>query len=415
MKKIYPCFFLLALLLISCSKFNENLNSTFLKPEEAIISDFKTKFPIINIKVDQNEFDNMYQNYTEGIELEAYLDLYRNTELLISDELIEIEIKGSESATFSLKSLGIKFDDTFKNKDNIIINPDYVLPHHYIEQIKSFRLRNSGNDFKETLLKDISYTQLAINAGLDVDLTYFEPAIVFINNSFSGIMNLRTEGNTNGISRLNDVKKKTITLAKINDPSEVEKKDGDFDRIDSFIDAIENQNLDYLKEEIDTSNFIDYIIFHTYISNVDWPYNNVRFYAVNDEPFRFIIYDLDWANTRKTKEHPLEFIKNPTKYSAKDAIKNPITDLFNILYEDAEFKNQFNSRYQEIIDSDVFASEKFNAIVDHNYDVIKQYMPIHLDKYNDIGSMIEWYRNIELLKENFKEREEHIKDLSPLF
>ncbi|WP_405294570.1 CotH kinase family protein [Algibacter sp. Ld11] len=415
MKKFLLCFFVIGTSLTSCSKFNESLNDDFTNANEALVSDFNTPFPVINITVNQNEFDNMYLNYTEGIELEAFLNLYRNNELLISDELVEIEIKGTESATYNLKSLGVKFDDTFKNENNIVVSPSNLLPHHSIEKIKAFRLRNSGNDFKKTLLKDISYTQLAINAGLDVDLTYYEPAIVFINNSFSGIMNLRTEGNTNGISRLNDVKKGAITLAKINDPGEVEKKDGDFDRIDNFLNAIEEENLSYLKQDIDINNFIDYIIFHTYISNVDWPYNNVRFYAIEDEPFRFIIYDLDWANTRKIDKHPLAFINNPTKYSAKDAIKNPITDLFTILYQDSEFKNLFNSRYQYLVNSNAFSSEKFNAILDHNYNNIKQYMPIHLDKYNDIGSMIEWFRNIELLKENFKKREESINDLSPLF
>lgn len=415
MKKNYFYFLLITLSLISCTKFSENLNSDFLKANNSSISDFNTEYPVINITVNQEKFDNMYKNYTEDIELEAYLNLYRNNELLISDELVEIEIKGTESAKFKLKSLGIKFDDTFTNKNNVVINPEYVLAYHSIEKIKAFRLRNSGNDFKETLLKDISYTQLAINAGLDVDLTYYEPAVVFINNTFSGIMNLRTEGNTNGVSRLNDTKKKNITLAKINYPAKVEKKDGDFDRIDNFLSAITEGNLSYLKQEVDINNFIDYMIFESYIANVDWLHNNVRFYAVEDAPFRFVIYDLDWVNKIKLKNHPLDFIKKPTVLSSKDVIENPITDLFNILYEDIDFKQQFDSRYQSIIDSGAFDSEKFNTIVDNNYNAIKQYMPTHLDKYSDIGSMIEWYRNIELLKENFKEREENINDLSPLF
>jgi len=157
------------------------------------------------------------------------------------------------------------------------------------------------------------------------------------------------------------------------------------------------------------------MIFESYISNVDWLHNNVRFYAIDDKPFRFVIYDLDWVNKIKLKNHPLDFIKKPSVLSSTEIIENPITNLFNILYEDLEFKQQFNSRYQSILDSGAFDSEKFNTIVDNNYNAIKQYMPTHLDKYSDIGSMIEWYRNIELLKENYKEREESINDLSPLF
>ncbi|MEP1489073.1 MAG: CotH kinase family protein [Algibacter sp.] len=415
MKKKYIYFCLIFTLALGCSRFSENLTKEFLSSEEVTISDFNTEFPVIDITVNQEEFDNMYLNYEEDIEIEGFLNLYRSNTLLISDELVEIEIKGSKSAAFNLKSLGIKFDDTFDNENNVLLNPEKTLKNHSLEEIKAFRLRNSGNDFKDTLLKDISYTQLAIDAGLDIDLTYYEPAIVFINNIFSGIMNLRSEANTNGVSRLNDTKKKNITLAKINTPGEVEKKDGDFDRIDNFLNAIDDKNLDYLKQEVDIGNFIDYMVFQSYIANIDWPYNNVRFYAISDEPFRFVMFDLDLVNTRKIKDHPLDFIKIPSMHSGKNGIKNPITDLFNVLYGDADFKAQFTNRYEQLINDNAFSTDKFNSIVDKNLNAIHEYMPIHLDKYTDINTMFEWYRNIDILKENFKEREEQVKSMMLLF
>lgn len=413
MKKKYIYFFLIITIYCtsSCTKFSEELTEVFLTSEEVTISDLNTEFPIINITVNQDDFDHMYLNYLENIEIDGFLNLYRNNTLIISDEIVEIEIKGGFSASFNLKSLGIKFDNTFDNESKTLLNPETVLPNHSLKNIKAFRLRNSGNDFKETLLKDISYTQLAINAGLDVDLTYHEPAVVFINNSFYGIMNLRSEANTNGISRLNDAKKKNITLAKINIPGVLEKKDGDFDRIDRFIKAIKNKDLDYLKQEVDIDNFIDYMIFQSYIANVDWPYNNVRFYALDDAPFRFIIYDLDLVNTIKIKDPPLYFIQKPTKYSANDVITNPITDLFTVLYADNSFKTMFDNRFFFLLNNKSFSSEKFNSIVDHNLNTIHQYMPIHIDKYSDINSMVEWYINIDLLKDNFKKREDYLKSM----
>lgn len=145
MKKIYSFFVFTALATIACSEFDERLEGDFLNANEAAISDFNTDFPLINIRVNQEEFDTMYSKYADGIEIEAFLNLYRNNVLLISDELIEIEIKGTTSATFGLKSLGIKFDTTFDNKEYVLINPERILPHHSIENIKSLRLRNSGN------------------------------------------------------------------------------------------------------------------------------------------------------------------------------------------------------------------------------------------------------------------------------
>lgn len=413
MKYIYS--FLIVIVLFSCSNFDETLKGDFTNFKNITPSDFNTDFPVINLVVDQDEFDNMYSDFEEDIEIEGFLNLYRKNILLISEELVEIEVKGNFSATFNLKSLGIKFDDAYNNEDKSLLNPKITLPNHSLDEVKAFRLRNSGNDYRETMIKDISYTQLAINAGLDLDLTYYEPALVFVNNTFLGVMNIRSEANTNGVSRLNDTKKKNITLAKINFPNELEKKDGDFDRIDAFIEAIKNEDLTYLKSEVDIANFIDYIIFQTYIANVDWPYNNVRFYAVEEEPFRFVVFDLDWVNTKDIKSHPLDFIRKPKKVSTNESIDNHITDLFNVLYSDVDFKTQFDSRYMELVAENVFSVENFNTIVDQNYTVINSYMPYQVSKYDDIGTMVEWYQNIELLKENFKKRGEEVKEMSPLF
>ena len=100
------------------------------------------------------------------------------------------------------------------------------------------------------MLKDISYTKLAIQANLNLDLMYTEQTVVFINNSFLGIMNLRTESNANGMSGLYNANKSDITLAKIISFGELDKKNGDFNRIDNFMNAIKNEDYNYLKNEV---------------------------------------------------------------------------------------------------------------------------------------------------------------------
>ena len=410
MKNIYM-YVAFIMFIFGCTKFSEDIDTAFSSAENVKITDLNTSFPVINLELDKDEFDNMYANFEEEIEIEAVLSLYRNNSLEIEEEKVELEIKGSSSAAFSLKSLGVKFDKTFDNKERKLLNPSIVLPNHSLDKIKAVRLRNSGNDFKETLLKDISYTQLAISAGLDIELMYFEPTIVFVNNSFLGLMNLRSEANRNGMYRLNEVDKDDITLAKIENPGIIVKKNGDFDRIDQLFEAIEIKNTAFLKEEIDLNNFIDYVIFQTHIANIDWPYNNVRLYSVKDKPFRFILFDLDRVNTRQIENHPLTFIQDPYSVNNEEAIKNPITDLFNILYADTDFKNTYDNRYEELLKNNAFSFSKFNQIIDDNFNAINKYMPLHIDKYSDINSMIEWYRNIELLKAEFKKREEILEKL----
>ena len=95
------------------------------------VQDYKTLTPenidtglkVANLILDQAEFDEMYANYTEDIEIVGMLNLYKNGVTLIENEVVEVKVKGTFSAAFELKSLGIKFDDTYHNEDRKLINP----------------------------------------------------------------------------------------------------------------------------------------------------------------------------------------------------------------------------------------------------------------------------------------------------
>lgn len=387
----------LALILVTgCSVYQEEINIDVQDYENLEPSTIETSLKVVNLVVDQKEFDNMYSNVNEEIEIEGLFNLYKNGQLLIEDELVELELKGTFSVEFPLKSLGIKFDKAYDNSDRKLIDPDN-LPFHDLDKIKAFRLRNSGNDFKFTLLKDMSLTQMAIEAGLNLDLSYSEQVVVFVNDSFLGLMNLRTESNANGMSRLYDVGKSKITLAKIVKDGIVEKKDGDFERIDRFFNAISEKDYEYLNDEIDTDNFIDYMIYQSYIGNIDWPHNNVRIFAVNDSPFRFVLFDLDLAILQKTNSAPEKFINN--------SIDNPITDLFNLFYENEEFKTEYDARYEQLIESDLLNAKKFEGIVEQYKDNIKHLIPTQIEKHEFPRSMTEWLIDIERMKSNFEQRE----------
>jgi len=347
----------------------------------------------------------MYENTDKEIEIKGYFSLSRDHELLIENEKVELELKGRFSVRFPLKSLGVKFDDKYDNRDRSLINPVTVLPHHSIDKIKAIRLRNSGNDFEKTMLKDLSITELAINAGLNIDLTYGEPVLVYINEEFYGLMNLRTEANTNGMAGLNKADKSDVTLAKIT-TQELIKKDGDFNRIDALLYAIEDENIAYLKSEIDLSNFIDYMIFQSYIGNTDWPHNNVRFYAINDGKFRFVLFDLDNASRLKIGRSPLKMIDNFLS-------SNLLSDLFMLLYEDENddaFQIRFLERYKEILQSGNISSTKMEEIVDENSKRIEVEIEHQIAKYDAPRTMLEWQIELDKMMILFRERESAVRE-----
>jgi len=397
-KTIY--FSLCLCLIFSCTKYDDDIQFDVQDYKTLTPENIQTNLKVANLILSQDDFDEMYANYTEDIEIEGLFSLYKDGAVLIQSEVVQVEIKGQASAANELKSLGIMFNDNFNNEDRKLINSE-TFSSHSLDQIKAFRFRNSGNDFFETMIKDLSYTKLAINAGLNLDLTYGEQTVVFVNNDFLGVMNLRTEANAYGVSRLYGVSENEITLAKISIPGIIVKKNGDFARIDNFISAIEVGDYNYLKEEIDIDNFIDYMIFESYIANRDWPMNNVRFFAVNQGPFRFVLYDLDLATTYYIDDCPMSFIQN-------HPAQNPITDLFNIMYSQLEFKEMYDMRFENLMNSGSLGSSAFNTIVNEYKENIEHAMPFQIEKYNTPGSFTEWYLNIEHLKNNFESRENYV-------
>ena len=83
--KAKTIFYFFICILLSCTNFTENLNEDFLSYKQAKISTFNMGYPLINIKVNQEEYDEMFVNYTEDIEIEGLLNLYRNSQQVIFD------------------------------------------------------------------------------------------------------------------------------------------------------------------------------------------------------------------------------------------------------------------------------------------------------------------------------------------
>ena len=394
MKKL--SFLILVVFYVGCSRYNTD--------EIVLPAQIESNLPAINITIDADEFNEMLDNPEDDIEIKGKFNLSRDQELLIENEAVELQLKGNYSLRFPLKTLGVKFEDKYDNSDRSLINPPNILPHHNLDKIKAIRLRNSGNDFEKTMLKDLSMTQLAINAGLDIDLTYGEPVLVYVNNEFYGLMNLRTEANTNGVAGLNEADKDEVTLAKIT-TQEFVKKDGDFARMDALVDAVEDEDVAHIKSEVDLNSFIDYMIFQSYIGNTDWPHNNARFYAINDQKFRFVLFDLDNASRLNIGQSPLKMIHDIWS-------RNILSDLFMVLYEDENddaFQLKFWDRYNEIIRSGIISSDKLKAIVDENSKRIEEEMKHQIDKYEAPRTTLEWEIELDLMMILFREREDAVR------
>lgn len=387
------------LLNFSCSKYEVH-NETNIDIENLSIENIETQLDIIHITVDKTLLSNMMNSPHLEIEIDAIFNMYSQGEPIISNKAIELKIKGTSTVFYDLKSLKVKFNTKVNNQIIPIIQVENPLPGHHLEVLKKISLRNSGNDFYETFIKDISYTELAIQLGLDLELTYYKPVQVFINHQYYGLLNLRTEKDDNSLGKLLEVDNDEVNILKISHIGDGQEiigfGSGDSIVIQNFIDAVNRRDTPFLLENIDLSCFADYIIFEDYIGNSDWPYNNVQIYNVGPSgKFRFFLYDLDFA-----ADQDKHFV-------AESSYNGFLKLLYEALKEDADFIDLLQKRQAYIYEKATV--NLFEEILDKNAHRIENDIVYNIAKYQTPSNQVMWYYDLQRLGEKFETRRKLFK------
>src|SRR5687768_4845385 len=135
MKHYFSIAFFSVFFLNACSKIEEKNEPESQPLSNLTVDNIQTDLPVLNIVTDQKEFDKMHLYFNAALEIDARLFLYRKKALVIENEEITLEIKGSHTAQFDLKQLGMTFENVYDNSDRSLLNPLTVLPFHNLDQI----------------------------------------------------------------------------------------------------------------------------------------------------------------------------------------------------------------------------------------------------------------------------------------
>lgn len=358
-----------------------------------------SKLKRIHITVNKNEWDLMYQNFHSEIETECSVDFFdENGNLIVPDRMAFLEIRGAGSAGFPMKPLGLLFVDVLDNAQYEIMKPRKVLSQHELSSLQNLRLRNSGNDYGYTQIKDFILTEFAIDYELKVDIKYAEPVHVFVNGSYYGLLNLRNEADEVALAHMYNCQPEDITYVKVDITNgNLKHTNGDELLVSELISALKNFKTEELMSLIDINSFIDYIIIEDYFGNDDWPHNNVAAYSINGAPFKFVLYDLDQALFR-TKDPCLPELE----YLSADLAK-----IYQGLIKNENFVDQLEERQAELFGQ--FSVNHFNSLVDEITVQIQAEIPYLISKWQAPQSTFQWKINVESLKRDFLQRDKRLR------
>ena len=255
-------------------------------------------------------------------------------------------------------------------------------------KFQSFTLRNSGNDWLKSQIKDAAVTSLMF--GTDLEYQSHQSVASYINGDYWGLYKIREKVNEHFIASKANISVDDIDLL-TNGSEVVHGTNEDYVNLINFIS--ENSltiaaNYEYVKSQIDIDNFIIYNVIQIYGDNQDWPGNNIKYWKSDGGKWRWILYDTDfsfsgqwwaWDVNNHYLINTLNFVLSGIQTNWANAPW--ATLMLRRLIQNTEFRNKFVNRYADELNTRFLASDvvqHFNDI----YDVILDEVPDHMQRWN---------------------------------
>jgi len=256
------------------------------------------------------------------------------------------------------------------------------------DNYKSLVLRNAGNDWASTAMRDAALTGLLTE--LDIDRQAYQPVAVYLNGTYWGILNLREKVNENFIADLHpSVDADKIDFLQVNN----EVIEGSADHYRKMLNYLasnsvaKNEVYDSIQRLMEVVNFMDYEISEIYFNNTDWPGNNIKYWRPQTQTgrWRWIIYDTDFGfGIWNVSDYAVNTLTYALEPNGPDWPNPPWgTYLLRTLLTNNSFKSEFINRFADRLNYD-FEPTRVKHIIDSLKSNIADEMPYHIARWNHI-------------------------------
>ncbi len=316
-----------------------------------------------------------------------------------------VRIHGGWSRAFRNKSLRLyarnRYGGDYFNYAFFPDSPD--------ENFRRLILRNSGNDADATLFRDAAIQK--ISEGLNFDIQDYQPIVLFVNAEYWGIHNVRERYDKHYLARAYGVDPENLDILEGN----ASVKEGNNQHYNAMRNYMNNNNMsqaehyEYIKTQMDVSNFIDYNIAQIFVSNTDWPGNNIDFWRLrtpeyipdappgHDGRWRWLMFDTDFGlglYGGSVSHNTLVFATAPNGPNWP----NPpwSTFVLRTLLTNPEFEHDFIVRFADLLNTS-FLSSRMAEIINNMKQVLAPEMPAHIHRWKSPSSMTAWNNNVNVM------------------
>lgn len=321
---------------------------------------------------------NFCQDWRRPVNLEIFYP--ENPEESVINQLIETRVKGGASRWAGLKSLVLYANKRFGVKR---LEHEFFPAHAPgLTDWKSVELRNAGNDFDYMYFRDAAI-QRVMGTHADLDWQPWQPAILYINGEYKGMLNIRPRSNEDYVYTFYDGLEDIDMFE-----NWWELKEGEASSMEDFMAFFAGHpSYQEFEERMDVEEYCNLMIMNLYHVNLDFPGNNIVQWRPQAEggKWRWIAKDTDFGlglYDRDYKYKMLDWIYN-NRFDPDNSWANgeDATRLFRRMMELPEFKDMFIDR-AGVYMGDFLNSRGHNEAIDEMYDQIKFEYKFHRELFN---------------------------------
>ena len=352
----------------------------------------------------EDNFPFFGANFWEDWERQINFTLYENDNSVGVNFDAGIKIFGGWSRAQEQRSFSI-----FARGEYGTSEIDYPLfPTNSYDKYQALVLRNSGNDFLRSNIRDIMLTSLMDGSGIETQA--YRSVATYINGDYWGQYNMREKINEHYLASRHNVNPDDVDLMGPGGEL-IHGDDTEYVELQDYLwnnSLVSDSKYQFVADQIDIENFVIYNIAQIYFNNTDWPGNNIKYWKVKGGKWRWILYDTDFGfgpwNPNSFNNNTLAFALDPNG----PAWPNPPASTLTLrrLVENEQFRHQFINQFADELNSRFLPSRVEEHIINIATDVQLE-MVKHFNRWD--GSIDFHNDQIDVMTDYAKFRHPNVK------
>ncbi|MEO8087490.1 MAG: CotH kinase family protein [Bacteroidota bacterium] len=372
----------------------------------------------------QHTFPYKGANFWENWKVPAHIELFETNDVEVISQNLNLSISGNFSRAYAQKSFNLEAKDAL-GQSTI---PYQIFPQLPISEFKSFKVRNGGQDWSSTTMRD-ALNQTLVEGCMDLDHQSSRPAIIYLNGIYWGILNMEEKIDEDYLAEHHPyVNPDSVDLLQIN----MQPVAGDSIAYSDMINFIAadtlstSANYNYVKTQMDVFNYIDYELVRIYLAATDWPSNNIKYWRPHDgsRKWRWILWDTEKStnvnpsSNTATDHNTLNWATDHNIFAGNYPAWS--TFLLRNLLANTEFKGDFIRHFADHINF-TFCPIRMDSIINAFESRLTFEMPAHINKWqftNDtivnwsqgyFHSMAQWNTEVDSIRLFFDGRAPYMR------